>query len=124
VHDVTAGHLHRGEVPGLVTLVSPRGAVHVDAIGVKTRGRDDPIQGDSIFRISSMTKPITVRDLLMFRIGFGQMVRRATRTPTASRRLLLPRCRRNRPRPRSAAAYRKRRSPASWREILVSILPS
>jgi CubicO group peptidase (beta-lactamase class C family) len=96
----------RGEVPGLVALVSWRGAVHVDAIGLKTRGRDDPIQRDSIFRISSMTKPITVRDLLTFRMGFGQMVRRATRTPTASRQLLFPRCRRNRPRPRSAAAYR------------------
>ena len=106
MHDLTAGYVERGEGPRLVALVSRQGAVHVDAIGVKTRGRDDPIQRDSILRISSVTKPITVRDLLTFRMGLGQMVRRATRTPIASGRLLLQQCRRNRPRPRSAAAYR------------------
>jgi hypothetical protein len=30
-----AGHVERGEVPGLVTLVSRRGEVVVDAIGLK-----------------------------------------------------------------------------------------
>ena len=46
-------------VPGLVTLVSRRGEVHVDAIGTKALGGSDPMRRDTIFRISSMTKPIT-----------------------------------------------------------------
>lgn len=59
MHDIMAGYVERGEVPGLVTLVSRRGEVFVDAIGTKTLGGNDPITRDTIFRISSMTKPIT-----------------------------------------------------------------
>ena len=35
MHDVMAGHVERGVVPGVVTLVSRHGEVHVDAIGMK-----------------------------------------------------------------------------------------
>ena len=35
MHDVMAGYVERGDVPGIVTLVSRRGEVHVDAIGTK-----------------------------------------------------------------------------------------
>ncbi len=59
MHDVMAGYVERGEVPGMVTLVSRRGEVHVDAIGLKAVGGRDPIRRDTIFRIASMTKPIT-----------------------------------------------------------------
>jgi CubicO group peptidase (beta-lactamase class C family) len=59
MHDIMAGHVERGDVPGLVTLVSRRGKVHVDAIGMKAIGGSDPIGRDTIFRIASMTKPIT-----------------------------------------------------------------
>jgi CubicO group peptidase (beta-lactamase class C family) len=124
MHEVMAGYVERGEVPGLVTLISRRGEVHVDAIGMKAAGGSDPMRQDTIFRIASMTKPITavatmilveecklrldepvdrllpeladrrvlkrvdgplddtvpanrpitVRDLLTFRMGFGQMM--------------------------------------------------
>ncbi len=124
MHDVMTGYIERGEVPGLITLVSRRGEVHVDAIGTMAYQGSDPIRRDTIFRISSMTKPITavatmilveeckvrldepvdrllpelagrqvlkrldgplddtvpanrpitVRDLLTFRMGFGQMM--------------------------------------------------
>lgn len=124
MHDVMAGYVERGEVPGIVTLVSRRGEVHVDVIGMKAVEGLDPMRRDTIFRISSMTKPITaaatmilveeckvrldepvdrwlpeladrkvlkrldgplddtvpanrpitVRDLLTFRMGFGQMM--------------------------------------------------
>jgi len=57
VHDAMAAHVERGEVPGLVTLVARRGEVHADAIGAKTIG-GDPMRRDTIFRISSLTKPI------------------------------------------------------------------
>src|SRR5215217_7568944 len=53
-----AGFVERGEIPGLVTLVSRRGEVHVDAIGMKTLGGGDPMRRDTIFRIASMTKPV------------------------------------------------------------------
>ena len=59
MHDVMAGHVERGRMPGLVTLVSRRGEVHVDAIGVKAFGGGEPMLRDTIFRIASMTKPIT-----------------------------------------------------------------
>jgi CubicO group peptidase (beta-lactamase class C family) len=59
MHDVMAGYVERAEVPGLVTLVSRRGEVHVDAIGTKALGGSDPMRRDTIFRIASMTKPIT-----------------------------------------------------------------
>src|SRR4051812_8949948 len=56
---VLAGYVERGAVPGLVSLVSRRGEVHVETAGTRTRGGDDPMRRDTIFRISSMTKPIT-----------------------------------------------------------------
>jgi CubicO group peptidase (beta-lactamase class C family) len=59
MHQVMAGYIERGEIPGLVTLVSRRGQVKVDAIGVKALGTQDPVRRDTIFRIASMTKPIT-----------------------------------------------------------------
>jgi CubicO group peptidase (beta-lactamase class C family) len=59
MHEVMAGHVERGAVPGLVTLVSRRGEVHVDAIGMKAAGGRDPMRRDTIFRIASMTKPVT-----------------------------------------------------------------
>ncbi len=58
MHDIMAGYVERGEMPGLVTLVSRRGEVHVDAIGAKAAGSNEPMRRDTIFRIASMTKPI------------------------------------------------------------------
>ena len=58
MHDVMTGYVERGEVPGLVTLVSRRGEVHVDLIGTQAFGENSPMQRNTIFRISSMTKPI------------------------------------------------------------------
>jgi len=124
MHDVMASYAERGDVSGLVTLVSRRGEVHVDVIGTQALCESPPTRRDTIFRISSMTKPITaaatmilveeckvrldepvdrwlpelaerkvlkrldgplddtvpakrpitVRDLLTFRMGFGQMM--------------------------------------------------
>jgi CubicO group peptidase (beta-lactamase class C family) len=123
MHNVMVSYIERGELPGLVTLLARRGAVHVDVIGAQALG-GAPMRRDTIFRISSMTKPvtavaamilleecklrldepvdqllpelsdrrvlkrldgpldetmlakrpITLRDLLTFRMGFGQMM--------------------------------------------------
>jgi CubicO group peptidase (beta-lactamase class C family) len=58
MHDVMADHVERSVVPGIVTLVSRRGEVHVDAIGTKAFGDSDPMPRDTIFRVASVTKPI------------------------------------------------------------------
>ena len=55
MHDVMAGYVDRGEIPGLVMLVSRRGEVHVDALGLKSIS-GDPMRRDTIFRIASMSK--------------------------------------------------------------------
>jgi CubicO group peptidase (beta-lactamase class C family) len=59
LHDSMAGYVERGEVPGLVALLSHRDEVHVVAIGMKSLKGAEPIERDTIFRISSVTKPIT-----------------------------------------------------------------
>lgn len=58
MHDVLAGHVERGSLPGLVALVSRRGETHVDAIGTMASGGGAPMKRDTIFRIASLTKPI------------------------------------------------------------------
>src|SRR5215471_11074309 len=65
MHDIMTGYVERGEVPGLVTLVSRRGEVHVDVIGTRAYQDSDPMRRDTIFRISSMTKPITAVATMM-----------------------------------------------------------
>jgi CubicO group peptidase (beta-lactamase class C family) len=53
-----AGHVERGDLPGLVMLVSRHGEVQVDAIG-RLAFEGSSMTRDSIFRITSMTKPVT-----------------------------------------------------------------
>jgi CubicO group peptidase (beta-lactamase class C family) len=64
MHEIMAGYVERGEIPGLVILVSRRGEVFVDAIGTKAIGDNDHAKRDTIFRISSMTRPRWVQNLL------------------------------------------------------------
>jgi CubicO group peptidase (beta-lactamase class C family) len=55
---VMAAHVERGDLPGLVMLVSRHGQLHVDAIG-RLAFDGSPMKRDTIFRITSMTKPVT-----------------------------------------------------------------
>ena len=50
VRDVLAGHVRRGTVPGVVALLSRGGQTHLEQAG--------DVSPDTIFRISSMTKPV------------------------------------------------------------------
>jgi len=59
MNGIMAGYVDSGDIPGLVTLVSRRGQVDVNTIGVKKAGETNPVERDTIFRIASMTKPIT-----------------------------------------------------------------
>src|SRR2546427_7112768 len=124
LHQAMAARVAKGELPGMVTLVAHGEDVQVDTIGVTAFGSNEPMRRDTIFRVTSMTKPIlaaatmmlvegrkvaldepvdrllpelagrkvlkridgplddtvpakrpiTVRDLLTFRMGFGQMM--------------------------------------------------
>jgi CubicO group peptidase (beta-lactamase class C family) len=59
------------EIPGAVTLVARRGKiVHVGVQGTKAFESADPMTRDTIFRIYSMTKPVTsVATLLLYEEG-------------------------------------------------------
>jgi CubicO group peptidase (beta-lactamase class C family) len=59
MRDTMAGYVERGEIPGIVTLVSRRGEVHIEALGKMATDAAHPVRRDTIFRIASMTKPIT-----------------------------------------------------------------
>jgi CubicO group peptidase (beta-lactamase class C family) len=106
MHEVMAGFVERGELPGLVTLVFRRGEVHVDALGKTSIGGQEPVAAAAAMILVEECKlrldepvdrllpelanrkvlkrfdgplddtvpakrPITLRDLLTFRMGFG-----------------------------------------------------
>ena len=59
-------HVDRGDVPGVVTLVARRGKiVHLKAFGMMDVENSRPMRIDTIFRIVSMTKPITSVAVMM-----------------------------------------------------------
>ena len=59
MHTVLSSYVHNGAWPGLVALVYRRGLVHVEVLGTQTDGSNSPMRRDTIFRIASMTKPVT-----------------------------------------------------------------
>ncbi len=65
MHDTLSDHVTRGDLPGLVALVCRRGEVHVDAIGNFAVGGSKPMQRDTLFRIASMTKPVTAAAVMI-----------------------------------------------------------
>jgi CubicO group peptidase (beta-lactamase class C family) len=58
-------HIDAGYAPGAVALVAHRGAAEVMAIGEMAREAAAPMRTDAIFRISSMTKPVTAAAAMM-----------------------------------------------------------
>jgi len=60
-----AGHVDRDDVGGVAWLVAHGDDVEVGVAGRLTRGQDEPIRRDSIFRIASMTKPIVAVGALL-----------------------------------------------------------
>jgi len=64
VHQALEAHVSSGAIPGLVALVSRRGEPRVEAIGMQSFG-GTPMRRDTIFRIASMTKPITAAATLI-----------------------------------------------------------
>ena len=59
MHDTLLRHVDGGRLPGLVALISRGGAEHADPIGTLAFDSPAPMQSDTIFRLASVTKPIT-----------------------------------------------------------------
>jgi len=58
--------LDRGEIPGIVTLVARHGEiVQIDALGWQDEDAKIPMRPDTIFRVASMSKPITAVAAMM-----------------------------------------------------------
>ncbi|WP_018505405.1 serine hydrolase domain-containing protein [Parafrankia discariae] len=59
LHRTAARHVGDDRIPGLVLLVAAGDEVHVEALGTLAVGGGVPVTRDSVFRISSTSKPIT-----------------------------------------------------------------
>jgi CubicO group peptidase (beta-lactamase class C family) len=59
MHDALKRHVDSGRLPGLVALISRRDEVHAHEIGTLAFGQSAPMRRDTIFRLASVTKPIT-----------------------------------------------------------------
>jgi CubicO group peptidase (beta-lactamase class C family) len=59
LHDVMSAHVEAGEMPGLVSLVARDEGVYIDTIGSPSFADHAPLSRSAIFRIASLTKPIT-----------------------------------------------------------------
>jgi CubicO group peptidase (beta-lactamase class C family) len=70
-----------GRIPGAVVMIGRHGRLgHVEAVGWRDAARRDPLREDAIFRIYSMTKPLTAVAALTLveegRLGLGDPVER------------------------------------------------
>src|SRR5579864_4168288 len=59
MHDTLRRHVDSRRLPGLVAAISRHGAEHVDAIGTLGFDSPAPMKRDTLFRLASVTKPIT-----------------------------------------------------------------
>jgi CubicO group peptidase (beta-lactamase class C family) len=63
---VLSAHVTSGDIPGIVALVSRDDDVHIETLGSLSLGADaPPMRRDTIFRISSMTKPVVAVGAMM-----------------------------------------------------------
>jgi CubicO group peptidase (beta-lactamase class C family) len=54
------GEIEAGKIPGAVALVARRGRiVYFESLGLRDKASGDPMSRDAIFRLYSMTKPVT-----------------------------------------------------------------
>jgi CubicO group peptidase (beta-lactamase class C family) len=66
IHETVARHIEAKDVSGAVTLVARRGRiVHFEAQGLADIDSKKPMAKDSIFRLASMSKPITSVAVMM-----------------------------------------------------------
>ena len=59
LHEAASRSVEAGEIPCAITLIHRHGETVIDVVGHKDIARGTKIERDSIFRIASMSKPIT-----------------------------------------------------------------
>ena len=65
LRDILQTHVDNGSVPGAVGLIARGDRVEVQAVGCAGTDGTYPMARDSIFRIASITKPITAAAVMM-----------------------------------------------------------
>jgi CubicO group peptidase (beta-lactamase class C family) len=66
IHEALQRHIDAGDISGAVTLVARRGrVVHLETHGLMDIDSKTPMRKDAIFRLASMSKPITGTAILM-----------------------------------------------------------
>ncbi|MFE6890976.1 serine hydrolase domain-containing protein [Streptomyces sp. NPDC057694] len=60
VHDVLARSVDTGKIPGVVALFSRGDETHVETIGTMRHDGGDPLRRDTVFRMASTSKPVSV----------------------------------------------------------------
>ncbi|WNI20704.1 serine hydrolase domain-containing protein [Streptomyces sp. ITFR-16] len=65
LREVLQEHVRDGSVPGAVGLVARGNRVEVQAVGSAAVGGDTPMARDTLFRIASITKPVTAAAVML-----------------------------------------------------------
>ena len=75
IRPVMQNYVDDGRIPGFLTVVARRGKiVHFETIGMRDIENNKPIETDTIFRIHSMSKPITsVAVMMLYEEGHFQL---------------------------------------------------
>ncbi|MEV6843084.1 serine hydrolase domain-containing protein [Actinoplanes sp. NPDC051411] len=60
IHDVLNRHVETGRIPGLVALIGRGEETHVETIGTMRHDGGPPMRRDTIFRMASTSKPVSV----------------------------------------------------------------
>ncbi len=75
IRPVLQDYVDKGNLPGFLTVVARRGKiVHFETIGMRDVENNKPVEADTIFRIYSMSKPITsVAVMMLYEEGHFQL---------------------------------------------------
>ena len=75
IRTLLQGYVNSGQLPGFLTVVARRGKiVHLATIGMRDVENSKPVEPDTIFRIYSMSKPITsVAVMMLYEEGHFQL---------------------------------------------------
>ena len=75
IRPVMQDYVDEGRIPGLLTVVARRGKiVHFETVGMRDVENNKPVEADTIYRIHSMSKPITsVAVMMLYEEGHFQL---------------------------------------------------